>query len=124
MSPASLIPLDANNESIRSKMVDWAIVLRPIGNLPDRGQLSFNHTRYGLLVDNPIVVGVVTKPEGENIQQAYVELAVWASAHFDFLCQLLTNSASSGPTDVVAGTALPHRNGHSCLLHARLTEQL
>jgi hypothetical protein len=87
--------------------VDWAIVLRPIGNLPDRGQLSFNHTRYGLLVDNPIVVGVVTKPEGENLQQAHVQLAVWASAHLNLLCQLLTDSASSDPTDVVTVTALP-----------------
>jgi hypothetical protein len=107
ITPTLLVPLDANNGTIRSETVDWAIVLRAVGNLPDRGQLSLNHTRYDLLVDDPIVVGVVTKPEGENIQQAYVQLAVWASAHMNLLHQLLTDSASSGPTGVVPGTALP-----------------
>jgi hypothetical protein len=98
-------------------MVDWAIVLRPVGNLrgalsrmrqqPDGGQLSFNHSRHGPLVDKPIAVSVETKPEGENLQQAYIQLAVWASAHMNLLSQLSTDSASSNPTDVVTITALP-----------------
>lgn len=102
-------------------MVDWAIVLRPVGNLrgalsrarphSDGSQLSFNHTRHGPLIDKPIVVSVETKPEGENLQQAYFRLAIWASAHTNLLRQLLTDAATSPTTtaaDVAAGTVLPH----------------
>jgi hypothetical protein len=101
-------------------MVDWAIVLRPVGNLrgalsrvrqhADGGQLSFNHTRHGPLIDKPIVVSVETKPEGENLQQAYVQLAVWASAHMNLLRQLLIDAAitSTVTVDVADGTILPH----------------
>jgi hypothetical protein len=119
VAPTSLDPLDTNNESIRSKMVDWAIVLRPVGNLrdalsrarrqPDGGQLSFNHSRYGPLVDKPIVVSVETKPEGENLQHAYVQLAVWASAHLTRLRQLLADTVASTAGDTAAAPIiLPH----------------
>ncbi|KAG9738132.1 hypothetical protein KCU59_g9116, partial [Aureobasidium melanogenum] len=117
IAPTSLVPLDAYNESIRSKMVDWAVVLRPVGNLdgalargrrlPDGGQLSFNHSRYGPLVDKPIVVSIETKPEGENLQQAYVQLAVWASSHLNRLRQLLTD-ADAPAAETAASHVLPH----------------
>lgn len=113
VAPTSLNPLGTNNETIRGNMVDWAIVLRPIGSLrgalscvrrhPDGGQLSFNHSRYGPLVDKPIVVSIETKPEGENLQQAYVQLAVWASAHMNRLRQLLTDTNAAA-----TATLLPH----------------
>ena len=105
ISPASLLPLGANNVSARSKMVDWAVVLRPVGALggalararqrPDGEERFFNHSRYRSLIDKPIVISVETKPEGEDIQQAYLQLAVWACAHMNFLSQLLADTASS-----------------------------
>lgn len=117
IAPTSLVPLDAYSESIRSKMVDWAVVLRPVGNLdgalargrrlPDGGQLSFNHSRYGPLVDKPIVVSIETKPEGENLQQAYVQLAVWASSHLNRLRQLLAD-ADAPAAETAASHVLPH----------------
>ncbi|KAH0358738.1 hypothetical protein KCU65_g10188, partial [Aureobasidium melanogenum] len=80
-------------------MVDWAVVLRPVGNLdgtlargrrlPDGGQLSFNHSRYGPLVDKPIV------------------LAVWASSHLNRLRQLLTD-ADALAAEMAASHVLPH----------------
>jgi hypothetical protein len=107
-----------NNESVGSKLVDWAVVLRPVGDLrgalrrarpqPDGGQLSLNHSRWRSLVNKPIAVSVETKSEGVDIQQAYVQLAVWATAHMNFLCQLLTGSAASFPADIATGTTLPH----------------
>ncbi|KAG9514263.1 hypothetical protein KCU93_g9817, partial [Aureobasidium melanogenum] len=70
--------------------------------------LSFNHSRYGpFWVDRPIVISVETKHEGENIQQAYVQLAVWASAHMNFLCQVLADAASVTASKVAAGIILP-----------------
>lgn len=86
-------------------MVDWAVVLRPVGALggalararqqPDGDERFFNHSRYRSLIDKPIAISVETKPEGEDIQQAYLQLAVWASAHMNFLSQLLADTASS-----------------------------
>jgi hypothetical protein len=121
ISPTSLVRLGANNErnneSICGKMVDWAVVLRPVGNLRHAlprmrqrhdDQLSLNHTRYGPSFHKPIVISVLTNPEGANFHQVHFQLAVWASAHMNFLCQLLTGSASSGPDVTATGTALPH----------------
>ncbi|KAH0172586.1 hypothetical protein KCU67_g1671, partial [Aureobasidium melanogenum] len=98
-------------------MVDWPGVLGPVGNprgafsratrQPDVGQLSFNHSRYGPWVDRPIVISVETMHEGENIQQAYIQLAVWASAHMNFLCQVSADAASVTASEVAAGIVLP-----------------
>jgi hypothetical protein len=64
--------------------------------------------RWRSLVNKPIAVSVETKPGGVDIQQAYVQLAVWATAHMNLLCQLLTGSASPVPADIATDTALPH----------------
>ncbi|THV65394.1 hypothetical protein D6D28_09135 [Aureobasidium pullulans] len=70
---------------------------------PNEDQLSFNHSRYV----PPIVISVETKHEGKNIQQAHVQLAVWASAHMNFLCQVLGDAASVTASEVAAGIILP-----------------
>ncbi|KEQ74334.1 hypothetical protein M436DRAFT_43478 [Aureobasidium namibiae CBS 147.97] len=86
-------------------MVDWAVVLRPVGALggalararqqPDGDERFFNHSRYRSLIDKPFAISVETKPEGEDIRQAYIQLAVWTSTHMNFLSQLLGDTASS-----------------------------
>ncbi|KAH0182534.1 hypothetical protein KCV03_g10291, partial [Aureobasidium melanogenum] len=83
-------------------MVDFAIVFRPddrltsalplTGRYIDGGVQSFNHTRYGPLTNKPIVVSIETKPEGESLREAEVQLAVWAAAHFTRLRDLLDES--------------------------------
>jgi hypothetical protein len=83
-------------------MVDFAIVLRPneklasalplTGGYIDGGVRSFNHTRYGPLTNKPIVVSIETKPEGESLQEAEIQLAVWAAAHLSRLRDLLDES--------------------------------
>lgn len=55
------------------------------------------------MVDKPIVISIETKPEGENLQQAYVQLAVWTSAHMNRLRQLLTDTNAAATAAV-----LPH----------------
>jgi hypothetical protein len=83
-------------------MVDFAIVLHPNEKLAsalpltdeyiDGGMRSFNHTRYGPLTNKPIVVSIETKSEGESLQEAEVQLAVWAAAHLSRLRDLLDES--------------------------------
>jgi hypothetical protein len=90
-------------------MVDFAIVLRPneklasalplTGEYVDGGVRSFNHTRFGPLTNEPIVVSIETKPEGESLQEAENQLAVWAAANLSRLRDLLDESKTE-TTDI------------------------
>jgi len=105
IAPDCLLPRYANDKPINGETVDWAIALRPSGT--PRGallrafrqsycsQMSFNHSRYYPLIDKPIAVSVKTRSQGESLRQAWAQLAVWASAHMNFLSQLPTNTNSS-----------------------------
>ncbi|KAG9765699.1 hypothetical protein KCU73_g302, partial [Aureobasidium melanogenum] len=84
-------------------MVDFAIVLcsneklasaLPLtGSHVDGGVRSnFNHTRYGPLINKPVVVSIETEPEGESLQEAEIQLAVWAAAHLSRLRDSLDES--------------------------------
>ncbi|KAG9511617.1 hypothetical protein KCV07_g10050, partial [Aureobasidium melanogenum] len=78
-------PASQEGQPIRSKMVDFAIVLHPNEKLAsalpltdrytDGGVRSFQ-TIYGPLTNKPIVVSIETKPESESLQEAEMELAV------------------------------------------------
>jgi hypothetical protein len=97
-----LNPASQDGQPIRSKMVDFAIVLRPneklasalplTGRYIDGGVRSFNHTRHGPLTNKPIVISIETKSEGESLQEAEIQLAVWAAAHLSRLRDLLDES--------------------------------
>jgi hypothetical protein len=97
LNPASL-----EGQPIRSKMVDLVIVLCPNEKLAsalpltdrytDGGVRSFNYTRYELLTTKPIVISIGTKPEGESLQEAEIQLAVWAAAHLSRLRDMLDGS--------------------------------
>jgi hypothetical protein len=83
-------------------MVDLVIVLCPNEKLAsalpltdrytDGGVRSFNHTRYGPLTTKPILVSIGTKSEGESLQEAEIQLAVWAAAHLSRLRDMLDES--------------------------------
>jgi hypothetical protein len=84
ISPSLLNPASQDGQPVRSKMIDFAIVLRPneklasalplTGGYIDGGVRFFNHTRYGPLTNKPIVVSIETKPEGESLQDAEIQL--------------------------------------------------
>jgi len=57
--------------------------------------MSFNNSRYYPLIDKPIVVSAKTRSESETLHQAWARLAVWVSAHMNFLSQLPTNTDPS-----------------------------
>ena len=87
-------------------MIDFAIVLcsneklasaLPLtGRYVDGGVRSnFNRTRHGPLTNKPIVVSIETKPEGESLQEAEIQLAVWAAAHLSRLRDLLDETQST-----------------------------
>jgi len=110
MSSSLLNPASLEGQPIRNNMVDFAIVLCPnekltfalplTGRYTNGGVRSFNHTRYGPLTTKPIVVSIGMKPEGESLQEAEIQLAVWAAAHLSRLRDLLDESKAQS-TDLL-----------------------
>ncbi|GAB7354877.1 hypothetical protein MBLNU459_g5519t2 [Dothideomycetes sp. NU459] len=97
--PVSPSPDIEEVQPIRSKMVDFAIVLQPSDELRhafihvrrrnDDKVRSFNHTYYDPVLDKPIVVSMVTESEWGGLVGSYNRLAVWAAAHLSRLEELI-----------------------------------
>jgi hypothetical protein len=93
INPSLLNPASHDGQPIRSKLVDFAIVLRPneklasalplTGSYTDGGVQSFNHTRYGPLTNKPIV------PALERNQAA----RAYRKPRYSSLCGLQLTSA-------------------------------
>jgi hypothetical protein len=75
-------------------MIDCSIVIAPDAAMEDviRGHIasqpqfdSINHTDHQPLTEAPISVSIEVKRTGEGWQQARVQCAVWATAHFSRL---------------------------------------
>jgi hypothetical protein len=83
---------------------DFAIVLRPddkLGSaLPSTSRyangsvLSFDQTRYGPIINKPITLSIEIKTEGESLQKAEIQLAIWVAAHLTRVRDLLDESKS------------------------------
>lgn len=78
-------------------MVDFAVFLEnddkvkaALGKF-ERGNpvLSWNHTYYEALVENPIVISIETKLTGRDWNTAQIQLGTWVLAHLNKLEELL-----------------------------------
>ncbi|KAL8711530.1 MAG: hypothetical protein Q9225_007095 [Loekoesia sp. 1 TL-2023] len=97
ITDTSLLPgITANATKSQSKMVDFAMVVRPSKDLEkrikqrirDTGKISINHTDAAYLLYQPIGVSIETKRAGIDEPTAKNQLATWVFAHFEKLEQL------------------------------------
>jgi hypothetical protein len=92
----SLLPLLANGTPMQSKMVDYALLIKPDENLTRRitaklrteGRPSINHSMAEHLRFSPIAISIETKRAAIGEDDAHVQLAMLVAAHFARLRQL------------------------------------
>lgn len=104
ISNSSLLPgIASKAKKMQSKMVDYAMVLRPSGDLLKRIRIklraeerfSINQTDARYVRFTPITLSIETKRAAIEEDSANTQLATWVSAHFTNLEQLTVDG--SGP---------------------------
>lgn len=102
----SLAPNMESGEKLGSKMVDFAVVLRPseatkegfrnLEALPNAPSLSFNQTCINTIIDKPIALSIETKSSNIAADQALPQLSIWACAQYAKLRQLTASARYKG----------------------------
>lgn len=106
IDPQQLLPSGSDGLAINSKIIDFAISLRPsqaiksafsrLEPVAPSGKPSFNQATHGAIARTPIAVSIETKAAGEGLNSAHTQLATWLLAHFARLRRLLSEA---GKTD-------------------------
>lgn len=100
ISNKSLIP-KVVSKSMGSKMVDYAMVIRPDSNMSQRirhkllsdNTLSINQTEAEYVRYHPITINIETKRAAIEEDKAYVQQGIWNIAQFSHLERLMKDDA-------------------------------
>jgi len=94
----SLVPRHGSGDILQSKIVDYTINLQPddemkhliVGLLRSQPYAlqTINQTMQGPVRYLPIAISIETKTPGESEEDAMIQLAMWAAAHFNRLRML------------------------------------
>jgi hypothetical protein len=94
----SLVPRHASGDILQSKIVDYTINLQPDDEMKDLifsllrslpyALQTINQTMQGSVRYLPIAISIETKTPGESEENAMIQLAMWAAAHFNRLRML------------------------------------
>lgn len=114
VSDSSLLPgITSKAKKVQSKMVDYAMVIRPAQDLLYRIKdllretdgFSINHTDARYVRFKPIGLSIETKRGGIEEDKANIQLGTWVSAHFAKLSQLIRGNGNlpSLPLIIIQG---------------------
>lgn len=112
IQPTSLAPNMESGEKLKSKMVNFAVVLRPsrateegfrnLDAFPNAPSESFNQTCINTIVDKPIALSIETKSSNSAADEGLPQLSIWACAQYAKLRQLTASARhkDSGPVQL------------------------
>lgn len=104
MKPSYLAPVRADGRLLKSKIVDFAIVLEPspttaagfknLDPLDQASTASYNQTTDNTAITRPLAVNIETKEAGGDFNEAVMQLAVWTSAQYARLKRLAATAGT------------------------------
>jgi len=110
ISDSSLLPgITSRVKKVQSKMVDYAMVIRPAEDLLDRIRdllrnsdgFSINQTDARYVRFRPIGLSIETNGGGIDEDKANTQLGTWVSAHFAKLSQLIRGDGDLPPLPLI-----------------------
>ncbi|KAM4067210.1 hypothetical protein HRG_001194 [Hirsutella rhossiliensis] len=102
------------------KMVDFCLVVRPNAHEQDvinslcksRPSLTINHTNWGKISKHPIALSIETKRQGEQLDEAFLQIGTWHSSQWR---RLRYRGCAAGTIDFLPGIIT---HGHDWLFVA------
>ena len=108
VSPPTLVPARADGQYLKTKLVDFGIILKPsrvtdtgfknLDPLPQASAASYNQTTDNTLLDRPLAVNIETEEVGGDFNEALMQLSIWSSAQYARLRLLAQSTGQENVT--------------------------